>query len=92
MAKVEAQRSVSVREREQGQTVLLWKPRPVHTGMLPPELGDAAIADLSGTDEVELRVYFDQLLYLPEIDTSLQVRLPGIVTPEMDRAINALQG
>ena len=64
---------------------------PVHTGMLPREVGDAAIADLSGTDEVELRAYFDELLYLPEIDTSLQVRLPGVVTPDMDRAINALQ-
>jgi hypothetical protein len=60
-------------------------------GLLPPELGDDAIADLNGTDEVELRLYFDQLLYLPEIDTSLQVRLPGIITPNMDRAINALR-
>jgi len=59
-------------------------------GMLPQELGDDAIAVLNGTDEVELRAYFDQLLYLPEIDTSLQVRLPGIITPDMDRAINAL--
>jgi hypothetical protein len=28
--------------------------------------------------------------YLPEVDTSLQVRL-GILTPEIDRAIAALQ-
>jgi hypothetical protein len=63
----------------------------VAPGPLPPELGDDAIADLHGTDEVELRLYFDQLLYLPEIDTSLQVRLPGIITPNMDRAINALR-
>ena len=60
-------------------------------GLLPQEIGDDAIADLNGTDEVELRTYFDQLLYLPEIDTSLQVRLPGIITPDMDRAINALR-
>jgi hypothetical protein len=64
---------------------------PVHTGMLPKEVGDAAIADLQGTDEIELRVYFDQLLDLPELDTSLQVRLPGIITPDMKRAINALR-
>jgi hypothetical protein len=63
----------------------------VESGLLPQELGDDAIAELNGTDEVELRVYFDQLLYLPEIDTSLQVRLPGIITPDMDRAINALR-
>jgi len=64
---------------------------PVHAGMLPREVGDAAIADLAGTDEIELRVYFDQLLDLPELDTSLQVRLPGIITPDMERAINALR-
>ena len=64
---------------------------PRHDGMLPKEVGDAAIADLNGTDEIELRAYFDQLLYLPEMDTSLQVRLPGIITPDMERAINALR-
>ena len=63
----------------------------VNLGLLPQELGDDAIAELNGTDEVELRVYFDQPLYLPEIDTSLQVRLPGIITPDMDRAVNALR-
>jgi hypothetical protein len=63
----------------------------VHTGMLPREVGDAAIADLNGTDEIELRGYFDELVFLPEIDTSLQVRLPAVITPDMDRAINALR-
>ena len=38
-----------------------------------------------------MRVLFDQLILLPEIDTSLQVRLPGIITPNIDHAINALQ-
>ncbi len=64
---------------------------PVHDGMLPKEVGDAAIADLNGTDEIELRAYFDKLLCLPEIDTSLQVRLPSIITPDMNRAIDALR-
>ena len=63
----------------------------LHDGMLPKEVGDAAIADLNGTDEIELRAYFDQLLDLPELDVSLQVRLPGIITPDMERAINALR-
>jgi hypothetical protein len=48
------------------------------------------VPDLKGTDDVDLRSLFDQLLYLPEIDTSLQTRL-GILTPDMDRAIDALQ-
>jgi len=64
---------------------------PAHDGMLPREVGDAAIADLQGTGEIELRVYFDQLLDLPELDVSLQVRLPGIITPDMEQAINALR-
>ena len=58
--------------------------------LLPPELCEEVVPDLKGTDEVEFRSLFDQLLYLPEIDTSLQVRL-GILTPDMDRAIAALQ-
>ena len=64
---------------------------PVHDGMLPREVGVAAVADLKGTDRIELRAYFDQLLDLPELDVSLQVRLPGIITPDMARAINALR-
>lgn len=64
---------------------------PVHDGMLPREVGDAAIVDLNGTDEIELRAYFDRLVDLPELDTSLQVRLPSIITPDMARAINALR-
>jgi hypothetical protein len=64
---------------------------PVHDGMLPIEVADAAIADLQETDEIELRAYFDELLDLPELDVSLQVRLPGIITPDMDSAINALR-
>ena len=57
---------------------------------LPPELCKEVVPDLRGVDEVSLRSLFDQLLYLPEIDTSLQTRL-GILTPDMDRAIAALQ-
>ena len=34
--------------------------------------------------------FFDELLYLPEIDTSLQLLL-GILTPTMDSAIRSIQ-
>ena len=80
-----------MRERQQGQTLLLsqsTKPRGFH--FLPLEFCDEVVPDLKGTDEIEFRSLFDELLYLPEIDTSLQVRL-GILTPDMDRAISALQ-
>jgi hypothetical protein len=38
-----------------------------------------------------MRALFNQLAYLPSIDTSLQVQLPGITTPDVNRAINALR-
>ncbi len=57
---------------------------------LPPELCESVVPDLRGVDEVELRFLFDELLYLPEIDTSLQLRL-GILTPTMDSAIRSIQ-
>ncbi len=57
---------------------------------LPFELCEAVVPDLWGLDDDELRSLFDELLYLPEIDTSLQLRL-GILTPTMDSAIGAIQ-
>ncbi len=57
---------------------------------LPPELCEGVVPDLRGIDEVELRYLFDELLYLPELDTSLQLRL-GILTPTMDSAIRSIQ-
>jgi hypothetical protein len=57
---------------------------------LPAELCEEVIPDLKRIDREEFRALFDQLVYLPEIDTSLQQRL-GILTPDMDRAISALQ-
>ena len=57
---------------------------------LPAELCEGVIPDLKSIDRDEFRALFDQLLYLPEIDTSLQLHL-GILTPDMDRAISALQ-
>ena len=78
-------------EREQGQTLLCYAINEIaEIHLLPPELCEEAVSDLKGTDEVEFGSLFDQLLYLPEIDMSLQVRL-GILTPDMDRAIAALQ-
>jgi hypothetical protein len=38
-----------------------------------------------------MRALFDQLVYLPALDASLQVSLPGVITADMDRAIDALR-
>jgi len=55
--------------------------------VLPLDLCQDVINDLVGTNETEMRSLFDRLLYLPELDSSLQLRLPGILTPDIDRAI-----
>lgn len=59
-------------------------------GTLPPEILADVLPDLKGSSEEVLRSLFNENLYLPELDTTLQVRL-GILTPAMDRAIDALQ-
>jgi len=59
--------------------------------LVPKELCAGVLSDLAGTTELEMRSLFDELLYLPEVDLSLQVPLPLVRTPHLDRAIRALQ-
>ena len=63
----------------------------VDVRVLPLDLCQDVANDLPGTKEVELRTLLGQLIFLPEIDTSLQVRLPETITPDMERAINSLR-
>jgi hypothetical protein len=63
----------------------------VDVRILPLDLTEDAISVLPGTPEIELRALFNQLAYLPELDLSLQVPLPGIRTPEIDHAVRALR-
>jgi hypothetical protein len=63
----------------------------VDVRIMPLDMTDAAISVLRSTSEIELRAHFDELIYLPEIDLSLQVPLPGIITPDLDHAIEALR-
>jgi hypothetical protein len=59
--------------------------------VLPLDLCQNVANDLPGSTQVEMRALFDQLIYLPAVDASLHVRLPGIITADMDGAINALR-
>ena len=63
----------------------------VDVRVLPLDLCQNVVNDLPGSTQTEMRALFDQLVCLPSIDTSLQVQLPGIITPDMDRAVNALR-
>jgi hypothetical protein len=48
------------------------------------------VLDLRSIDKVDLPSFFDHLVNLPGMDTALQTRL-DIPTPNMDRAIDAVQ-
>jgi hypothetical protein len=63
----------------------------VDVRVMPLDLCQNVVNDLPGSTQAEMRALFDQLVYLPAVDASLQVRLPGIITTDMDRAINALR-
>ena len=45
---------------------------------------------LAGFDRAEFRELYDEMIYLPELDVSLQVRLPGVHTPATQVAMDAL--
>ena len=51
----------------------------------PLDLCQDVINDLVGTNETEMRSLFDRLLYLPELDSSLQVRCPASSRPTWTR-------
>jgi hypothetical protein len=57
---------------------------------IPPELCKEVVLDLRSIDKVDLHSLFYQLVNLPEMDTALQTRF-DILTPDMDRALDAVQ-
>ena len=59
--------------------------------IMPLEMSQDALEVLAGTEKIEMRALFDRLLDLPELDLSLQVPLPGILTSEIARAVRALR-
>jgi hypothetical protein len=65
--------------------------RYVDVRVMPLDMTQEALDVLRHTSEIEMRAHFDSLAYLPEIDLSLQVPLPAIITPDLDHAISVLQ-
>jgi hypothetical protein len=57
---------------------------------MPLEVYRDSIAELAGTNREEFEAIFDDLVNLPELDLSLQVPLPSIWTPDLERAVHAL--
>jgi SEC-C motif len=59
-------------------------------GMFSSLCPEAAFA-LAGVRPEEFKALHCEMIYLPELDVSLQLRLPGLLTPEIERAYVALQ-
>jgi SEC-C motif len=49
-------------------------------------------ADLTDVDREEFAELFHEAIHLPEVDLSLQVRLPALSSPDIERARAALDG
>jgi hypothetical protein len=58
--------------------------------IMPLEIYRDSVCELADTTRDEFDDLFSELVDLPELDLSLQVPLPKIWTPEIDRAIGAL--
>ncbi len=58
--------------------------------IMPLEVYRDSICELGGTTRAEFDDLFGELVDLPEVDLSLQVPLPNVWTPAIDRAVSAL--
>jgi len=58
--------------------------------IMPLEVYRDSICDLAGTTREEFDGLFSDLVDLPQLDLSLQVPLPGVRTPDIERALSAL--
>ena len=65
--------------------------RTIDVRIMPLDMTEEAFTLLRHTDVAEMRRQFDRLADLPDTDLSLQVPLPGIITPALDQAITALR-
>lgn len=52
-------------------------------------LQSALLPALTGIGREHFRELYDEVVYLPELDVSLHVRLPGLFTPEIESALYA---
>jgi hypothetical protein len=59
--------------------------------IMPLEVYRDSIAELASTTREEFDALFAELVNLPGLDLTVQVPLPNIWTPQLDRAVKALQ-
>ena len=58
--------------------------------IMPLEIYRDSVCELGGTTRAEFDDLFGELVDLPELDLSLQVPLPNVWTPAIDRAVSSL--
>ena len=58
--------------------------------IMPLEVYRDSVCELGGTTRAEFDDLFGELVDLPEVDLSLQVPLPNVWTPAIDRAVSVL--
>ncbi len=90
MAKVKRNGPCPCGSGQKAKRCCLAPTQVVEARIIPPELLADLLVELSGTSKIEMYSLFDQLVSLPELDLSLQVPLPVIRTPDIDRAVRAL--
>jgi len=52
-------------------------------------LQSSVLPALRGIGREQFRELYDEVIFLPELDVSFHVRLPGVFTPEIERALYA---
>jgi hypothetical protein len=64
--------------------------QPLDVRIMPVEVYRDSLTYLAGTTKEEFKALFAELIDLPELNPTLQVPLPSIWTPQLDRAAKAL--
>lgn len=66
--------------------------RYVDVRIMPLSVYRDALCELGGTTKAEFRALYDQLADLPSAEPTLQVPLPSVSVPAVERAVTAIHG
>ena len=88
----QTERTLPLRKRLQGQALLRGATRLTSmSASVLPTFASASPTTCRVARRLKCEPCSTRSVYLPAVDASLQVRLPSVITADMDRAINALR-
>jgi hypothetical protein len=90
MAKVQRNEPCPCGSGEKAKRCCYGPVRHIDVRIMPLDLYRDLICELGGTNKAEFRTLFEELMELPGLALSLQVPLPAVRTPAINRAITAL--